>query len=196
MFSIGDALADNNGAYRQYGNITKFYEIIFEKKALNIKTVKSRNLDKKDPNIYQVTKTFYRSINRENFRRKTFRIKSIKDDSFDKLVVCYINSEDKKFELKCHGNARKITKPYVRKSETCLNKIKEAGSQCGSAMLKYAHLLLEAGRDPEMCEIPNSVSQIYKHKSLHQIKNNRNIRTKDEYADALINRKKSNFLLN
>ncbi|CAF1078926.1 unnamed protein product [Brachionus calyciflorus] len=194
MFSIGDTLADNNGAYRQYGNVTKFYEIVFEKNNLNVRTIKPYYLDKTNFNIYRVTKTFYRSIIKENFRRKTFRIKRINDNAFDKLVVCYINPDEKSFNLKCHGNARKITRPYIKKSNSCLKKIKEVSTKSGSALLKYAQLLLEVGENPELCEIPSSVSQIYKHKSIIQNKNNRNVRTRDEYADALINRKKSDFV--
>ncbi|CAF1126600.1 unnamed protein product, partial [Brachionus calyciflorus] len=93
-----------------------------------------------------VTKTFYRSMIQNAFRRKTFIIRRKKDSSFDKLIVCYINPGDQMFELKCHGNARKISRPYVKKTETCLNNIKSSAIKAESLTLAYAHLISEASK--------------------------------------------------
>lgn len=187
-----DVLADNNGAYRQYGNVSKFYEIKIENGSLEFRNIQPKDIKNDDLNIYQVTKTFYRSMIQNTFRRKTFRIRRKKDSSFDKLIVCYINPGDQMFELKCHGNARKISRPYVKKTETCLNNIKSSAIKAESLTLAYAHLISEASKSQYQCEIPSSIEQLYKHKSLIELNKNKNLRTNDEYADALINRKKSN----
>lgn len=108
------------------------------------------------------------------------------------MAYLWKDKKDKsQLELKLHGNSTSVNKPYIRTSATALKRIKKASLQYGSATMKYNNLIKNCKNEPSLSELPKSRNQIYKHKSLQAKKNNKNISTHDEYADALINRQKS-----
>lgn len=188
-------MADDNGAYRQYGNKIKHYTII-EENFLNVEFVPKNKTNKKTENLHVVFKSFYRSISNQMLTRKTYRIKCINDpSSFDKIVIVYVNKNENFHVLKCHGNSSKINKPYFRKTATALDIIKKESVKSGSASIKFGLMLSQALEYVSLSEIPSSVDQLYKHKSLSLNRNSRNIRSGDEYADALINRQKSKYFI-
>ncbi|CAF1099583.1 unnamed protein product [Brachionus calyciflorus] len=198
VFKEGDVLADDNGAYKEYGNKTKIYKIASNNGSLLVEKIDSKIIDNDFLNVFKCTKVFYKSISIDNFIRKSIKISKFNDTkSFNIMILAYVWKKKiclNNLELKVHGNSTINSHPYVRMSKTALDKVKEESIKIGSASLNYNTMIECASKDEfSLGEYPRSISQLYKYKSL-QKKYKNNASSKDEYADLLINRQKSDFV--
>ena len=75
-----------------------------------------------------------------------------------------------------------------------MNKIKAIAESNGSAKMNLINLVEESKQSSSLSEIPRNINQVYNYRRYSYQQNNKNVRTKDEYADALINRLKSKLL--
>jgi hypothetical protein len=124
-----DLIADGNGAFHPYGWITKYYDVTKAKSDLKINL-----LGKHFRSVYDCSSTtrkvlirHYKSISNRHFYRRTFEITSCYNKSiFNKCVIIYYwkDSVPQPVVLKPHGNARHCALPYLRSSNTTLEKIK------------------------------------------------------------------------
>ena len=101
-----------------------------------------------------------------------------------------INKEEK-FELKTHGNASITNQPYIRASESTLSWVKKKSFHIGNAQFKF-------NENVKISSIPLSdnarnTKQYFNHKYIQLKNKDKNLRSGDEYYDALRNRLKSNY---
>lgn len=196
-FQLKNVLADDNGAYSQYGNKRKYYEIRYSANKIEIeyKGLSLTNKLRNSENIYKADKSFYKCKSNEDFSKKTIRVQSIHDKSkFDKLVVGYMwkpNPKTTEVNVKPHGNATKVERPYLRMPGTILDSIKRISLESGSATVKFNKIFSECKKFSPS-SLPRHTEQLYKHKSMQLNSNSKNKNSNDEYADALVNRQKSN----
>ena len=198
-FELKDALADDNGAYKQYGDKEKYVEIVGESDSFEIinKGQKFLKAYSNNENIYTITKMSYKSLSNNFFVRKTIKITSlVSPKEFNRLVIGYgwvvDTPEDKKMiNLKVHGNATKTDHPYRRTPLSTLNKIKRKTMEIGSSQLKFNQMIKE--ESIYLNNHPRNTAQFYNHRKVNLKKNDSNLRTADEYYDALHNRMKSKY---
>lgn len=192
-FRLEDVKADDNGAYKENGNKHRYYEI--NENSCRFLSSQNNPRYKSNKFVYHIYICFGTSLSNIHFRRKMIRIRNCSDPSiFDVLILSYYwdsNSTNQNFELKAHGNASKRESPYFRTSSTTLSKIKQVTKEAGSIKMNYIKLVDDLKESESVSEMPRNYTQILNHKKYELQRKNKNTKTKDEYADALVNRLKS-----
>ena len=160
VFNLKDLLADDNGAYQEYGNKRKYYKFT---NSFDIMSCKSKPLIV-DQNVYLVQKRFYKSKANKSFIKKTYTITRVcNKKDYNKIVIAYFWEHDleQSLDLKVHGNSKFTNKPYIRSSGTLINEIKKQSSLKGSSERKYnnMHDNIELHSTP-LSDIPRNVKQI------------------------------------
>lgn len=187
-------MADDNGAYSPYGNKTYYYDIIQSDDTLKIINMTNK---RKTENTHKVSKIFYKCKANLCFKRKTIRLINIKDPkTLDKILFAYVwdkgTSElEKIIRPQPHGNCTKSTSEYVRLNRSSLIEIKNVSVKSGSISRNYNQLIKNNTLD-SLSNLVRSKNQLYTHRHLQNKARSKNVKTHDEYADALLNRTKSN----
>ncbi|RMZ97026.1 Mediator of RNA polymerase II transcription subunit 15 [Brachionus plicatilis] len=129
--------------------------------------------------------------------KKTIRLTFSNDSkNFDKILFAYVwdkgtSAHDKFLVPKPHGNCTKSQMKYVRIERSSLDEIKNVSLKNGSASSNFNRLINNKSTG-SLSNVVRSRNQLYTHKYLQN--KSKNIKTHDEFADALKNREKSDFV--
>ncbi|CAF1145133.1 unnamed protein product, partial [Brachionus calyciflorus] len=200
-FNLDAVLKDDYGPYRPYGNKKLLFDIKIRDKKYSFKNL--TKVPKKswpeDSHVYEIERIYFKCKANILFTRKSLRVADLKDlKSFQKLFLGYvweekINEWDKSIKIKPHGNCTKSVNEFIPLEKKTLIGIKNESVKAGSSSIKYFDMISNKTSD-SLSQIPRSINQLYMHKYLELKAKKKNVKTHDEYSDALINRKKSDFV--